>query len=206
MRLVTGGSGASLGLPANFARAGLLQPSPVPKAMPAPKGRAAIIAGSCSEATRGQVRRAIEAGLPAFALDPLALASGALGAADIAAWAARQPAARPVLVYSSADPAAVRAVQEQLGRDEAGALVERTLAAAAQAMVAAGFTRLIVAGGETSGAVVQALGVRALRIGPQIDPGVPATLALGDPPIALALKSGNFGAEDFFLKAIARLT
>jgi 3-dehydrotetronate 4-kinase len=63
----------------------------------------------------------------------------------------------------------------------------------------------VIAGGESAGAVVQALGVRALRIGPQIDPGIPVTLSLGDPPLALALKSGNFGAEDFFLKAIEKL-
>jgi uncharacterized protein YgbK (DUF1537 family) len=111
-----------------------------------------------------------------------------------------------VLIYASAPPVDVKSAQEKLGRDRAGSLVEHAMAALAAGLVKAGVRRLVVAGGETSGAVVQALGVRALRIGPQIDPGVPATLALGDPPIALALKSGNFGAEDFFLKAIARLT
>jgi uncharacterized protein YgbK (DUF1537 family) len=92
-------------------------------------------------------------------------------------------------------------VQERLGREEAGSLVERALAAIARGLVERGVRRLVVAGGETAGAVVQALGVRGLRIGPQIDPGVPWTTSLGEPPIALALKSGNFGAADFFLRA-----
>jgi uncharacterized protein YgbK (DUF1537 family) len=96
-------------------------------------------------------------------------------------------------------------VQERLGRERAGALVEETLAAIAKGLVEAGARRLVVAGGETAGAVVQALGVTGLRIGRQIDPGVPWTVSLpgslGGPPLALALKSGNFGAPDFFLRA-----
>jgi uncharacterized protein YgbK (DUF1537 family) len=199
-QLVTGGSGAALGLPANFVRRGLIKAKPAPTRMTAPGGRAAIIAGSCSEATRGQVAAAKSAGMPAFEIDPLAIHSGALGHYDIAAWAVRQPAGAPILIYSSADPSAVRAVQERLGREAAGALVERELAGAAQQLIAAGFTRLIVAGGETSGAVVNGLGVGALEIGPEIDPGVPWTRAIGH-DLVLALKSGNFGASDFFLKA-----
>ena len=94
----------------------------------------------------------------------------------------------------------MRRTQDQLGRDAAGALVERALAEAATHLVATGVTRLIVAGGETSGAVVGALGVKALEIGPEIDPGVPWTRAVGR-DLVLALKSGNFGAPDFFVKA-----
>jgi uncharacterized protein YgbK (DUF1537 family) len=112
----------------------------------------------------------------------------------------KQPAAAPVLIYSSADPAAVAAVQQKLGRDAAGSLVEQALAAATRQLVASGFSRLIVAGGETSGAVVNGLGVTALEIGPEIDPGVPWTRAIGH-DLVLALKSGNFGAPDFFTKA-----
>jgi len=99
----------------------------------------------------------------------------------------------------------VKSVQAKLGRERAGSLVEHALATLAHGLVRSGVRRLVVAGGESSGAVVQALGVRALRIGPQIDPGIPATLALGEPRLALALKSGNFGAEEFFLKALERL-
>ena len=143
--------------------------------------------------------------MPALAVDPIRLHGGAIDATAIVAWAIKQPADRPVLIYSSADPDSVRAVQEKLGRDTAGGLVERELASAARQLVASGFNRLIVAGGETSGAVVAALGVSALEIGPEIDPGVPWTRATGR-NLVLALKSGNFGAPDFFVKAWEKLT
>ncbi|HVM83561.1 MAG TPA: nucleotide-binding domain containing protein, partial [Candidatus Binatia bacterium] len=117
-------------------------------------------------------------------------------------WARPKLAAGPVLIHAGAAADQVAAVQAKLGRERAGALIEGALAAIAQGLVASGVRRLVVAGGETSGAVVQGLGVKALRIGPQIDPGVPACLSVGEPHLALALKSGNFGAEDFFLKAL----
>jgi uncharacterized protein YgbK (DUF1537 family) len=110
-----------------------------------------------------------------------------------------------VLIHSTAEPARVRQIQQQLGVGDAGALVERALASIASSLVHVGVTQLVVAGGETSGAVVQALGTTALRIGPQIDPGVPWTATEGGTPILLALKSGNFGAPDFFTKAFTLL-
>jgi uncharacterized protein YgbK (DUF1537 family) len=204
-RLITGGSGVAMGLPANFVRQGLLQPNQGTKRLAAEKGRAAILAGSCSEATRGQVRTAIAAGIPAFRVDPLAIAAGKLAAEEIVSWAMAQPAGPPVLIYSSDEPSSVRAVQAELGRERAGALIEQVLAAAARELVGRGFTQLIVAGGETAGAVVNALGVKAIAIGGEIDPGVPWTKSLDDRGLALALKSGNFGAPDFFLKAWALL-
>ncbi len=106
-----------------------------------------------------------------------------------------------MLIYSSATPDEVAAVQARHGREQAGALVERAMARIAGGLIEAGVRRLVVAGGETAGAVVEALGIRALRIGPEIDPGVPWTLSLGEPRIFLALKSGNFGAEDFLEKS-----
>jgi uncharacterized protein YgbK (DUF1537 family) len=204
-KLITGGSGVAMGLPANFIAEGLMKAVPAPERMAAPKGRSAIIAGSCSEATRGQVKAAIAAGLPALSVGPLDIHSGVLGNQDIVRWAIAQPAARPVLIYSSAEPDEVEAVQAKLGREAAGALVERELASAAKHLVASGFRQLIVAGGETAGAVVGALGVGAIEIGPEIDPGVPWTRSVGGEELALALKSGNFGAPDFFLKAWVRL-
>ncbi|MGD9804619.1 MAG: 3-oxo-tetronate kinase [Hyphomicrobiaceae bacterium] len=204
MPLITGGSGVALGLPANFIRAGLMKAADAPRTMSAPKGRAAILAGSCSEATRGQVAAAKIAGIPTFEIDPLALAAGAQSEAAVLAWIGAQPDDRPFLVYSSAEPSAVKAVQDKLGREAAGALVERTLAAVARELVASGTTRLIVAGGETSGAVVNGLDVKALEIGPEIDPGVPWTRAVGR-DLVLALKSGNFGGPDFFVKAWEKL-
>jgi 3-dehydrotetronate 4-kinase len=206
MKLITGGSGVALGLPANFARQGLMEAAPAPTSMRAPKGRAAILAGSCSTATRGQVQAAVAAGLPTLRLDPLAIASGEIDAAQILAWAIKQGAGRPLLVYSSADPDTVAAAQGKLGRDTAGRIVEETLAAAAIGLADAGFSRMIVAGGETSGAVVNGLGVTTLEIGPEIDPGVPWTRAIGGRDMVLALKSGNFGAPDFFLKAWEKLS
>ena len=206
MKLITGGSGVALGLPANFVRQGLMKAAAAPTSMHAPKGRAAILAGSCSTATRGQVQAAVAADVPTLRIDPLAIASGEIDATRIIAWAAKQSAERPLLVYSSADPEAVAAAQVKLGRDKAGHIVEETLASAAIGLADAGFSRMIVAGGETSGAVVNGLGVTTLEIGPEIDPGVPWTRAIGGRDLVLALKSGNFGAPDFFLKAWEKLS
>jgi uncharacterized protein YgbK (DUF1537 family) len=205
MRLITGGSGVALGLPANFIRQGLMRAADAPKHLKAPKGRAIIISGSCSEATRGQVAAAKAAGIPAFEVDPAEIHKGTLAGEQLAAWAQKQPADKPVLIYSSADPDTVRTVQEKFGRDAAGSMIEQAFAEAARSLVGMGFTRMIVAGGETSGAVVNGLGVTALEIGPEIDPGVPWTRSIGGTELALALKSGNFGAPDFFIKAWDRL-
>jgi uncharacterized protein YgbK (DUF1537 family) len=139
---------------------------------------------------------------PAFRIDPLRLAGGEDLAAAALAWASPLLASGPVLVYATAGPDAVKSAQARLGAQQAGELVEQCLARIAQGLVARGVRRLVVAGGETSGAVVKALGARALRIGAQIDPGVPWTQTVGEPRFALALKSGNFGAVDFFDKAL----
>jgi uncharacterized protein YgbK (DUF1537 family) len=195
LALVTGGSGVAMGLPANLkrdvasARTGTL---------PRIDGHAAVIAGSCSEATLGQIA-AMQEKHPALAIDPLAPGRDPVGAAI--AWAKPKLAQGPVLIYASAAPDKVAQIHAKLGREESGALIERTLAAIAQGLVDAGVRRIVVAGGETSGAVVAKLGVTALRIGPEIAPGVPWTASTGKPPLLLALKSGNFGARDFFLKA-----
>jgi uncharacterized protein YgbK (DUF1537 family) len=205
LALVTGGSGIALGLPDNFRRAGLLTRSGGAAAMPPVRGYAAVIAGSCSKATQAQVA-AMKGRCPGMRIDPRELATGAPAVVDRAVrWAAAQVSRGPVLVYSTAAPGEVQAAQDAVGRDRAASLVEDALAAIARGLVAHGVRRLVVAGGETSGAVVNALGVRALAIGPQIDPGVPWTFAVPGDPIALALKSGNFGAEDFFLRALGML-
>jgi 3-dehydrotetronate 4-kinase len=199
MPLVTAGSGVAIGLPANWGVVPRAQAAELPQA----RGGHAIVSGSCSIATRGQVQRFIEGGGAARSLDPLNM--GPDEAATVLSWARGRLAEGPVLVYSTAEPASVKGVQEKLGVAKAGALVEETLAAIARGLVEAGVRRLVVAGGETSGAVVQALGIDRLRIGPQIDPGVPwcaATCeATGGEPVHVALKSGNFGAPDFFTKA-----
>ncbi|SHG32422.1 Uncharacterized conserved protein YgbK, DUF1537 family [Kaistia soli DSM 19436] len=201
MKLITGGSGIAIGLPENFRRAGLIGGRGAPARLATPAGRPVILAGSCSAATRRQVAAAIAAGLPARKIDPLAIADGSETPAEVLAFI-QAAGEGPALVYASADPAAVADAQEKLGRERAGSIVEHLFAEVATALRDRGYTRFLVAGGETSGAVVQALDVKALMIGPEIDPGVPWTLSLGDEaPVALALKSGNFGTDDFFLKA-----
>ena len=213
------GSGDFLaGFPANF---------------PLIRGPALVIAGSCSVATQAQVER-MRAHFPAWRIDPeqALLAPDALVLA-VTQWASTQLGDAPILVYSTASAEEVRAARELRSRRETGTIhsagaaksveeaIEGVLARIAQALVARGVRRLIIAGGETSGAVVRALGVRALRIGPEISPGVPwtATLDAADdepnpatqshqahpPTLALALKSGNFGDPDFFLNAWSRL-
>jgi uncharacterized protein YgbK (DUF1537 family) len=202
--LVTGGSGIALGLPENFRRRGLLAQHVVADALPAIGGLRAVISGSCSAATQRQVAVMRERA-PTFQVDPLQLAIGSDVVAAALEWAAAHIAAGPVLIYATAPPEVVREVQGKLGVERAGRLVEEALAAIALGLVKMGVGQLIVAGGETSGTVVQALGVDGLRIGPEIDPGVPWTAALHGQgsglPLALALKSGNFGSDDFFLKA-----
>jgi uncharacterized protein YgbK (DUF1537 family) len=202
--LITGGSGIALGLPENFRRAGLLAPSDSAATLPVVHGAEAVIAGSCSTATLAQVA-AMRARRPVFDVDPLTLAEGADTVSAALDFAAREMASGPILVSASAPPDQVRQVQEKLGRERAGALVETALAEIAKRLVERGVRRLVVAGGETSGAVVKALGITGLRIGPQIDPGVPWTASLGDKPLLLALKSGNFGATDFFLRSFSVL-
>lgn len=199
--LLTGGSGIAMGLPQNFRKTGLLPEREVATSLTAPAGRAGIISGSCSTATRGQIRAAVADGIPALKVDPFELVSGAQSAETLAAWALAQPADKPFLLYSSDDPAEVSAIQDRLGRDRAGETVEHAFAATAKLLAAGGVTRLLVAGGETSGAVVQGLGIRTLEIGPEIDPGVPWTRVVDGPDMVIALKSGNFGAPDFFLEA-----
>jgi uncharacterized protein YgbK (DUF1537 family) len=198
--LITGGSGVAMGLPENFRRAGLLPARGNAASLPPMQGMAAVVAGSCSRATLGQIGLARDH-VPVLELDALATPDAAALTAQAMEWVAGKLATdRPVVIAASAPPEKVAALQAKLGRDAAGALIETAMAAIAEGLVAQGVGRLVVAGGETSGAVVQRLGVTALRIGPEIDPGVPWTFA--EPRgLHLALKSGNFGARDFFLKA-----
>jgi uncharacterized protein YgbK (DUF1537 family) len=189
-----------MGLPQNFRRARLLEARAAAADFDPPAGATVMLAGSCSAATRGQVEAA-RAALPSLLLDADALADDGGIVDEAIAWARERLAKGPALIYSSADPAVVARIQERHGREHAGAMIEGAFARIAAALREAGVTRYIVAGGETSGAVVEALGVNALRIGPEIDPGVPWTTSIGGAPLALALKSGNFGAPDFFAKA-----
>ncbi len=204
--LVTSGSGLAIGLPANFGIAASEQAAALPRA----SGAAAIVSGSCSVATQKQVAHFQRSGGRAFAIDPIAIATE--GDSVLTQLIDRSVAALssgPVLIYSTATADQVAATQARLGAAAAGAMLEQALARIAAALVASGVGRLIVAGGETSGACVQALGVQALRIGAQIDVGVPwchaEQVAGRSQGLHLCLKSGNFGGEDFFSRALAVL-
>jgi uncharacterized protein YgbK (DUF1537 family) len=202
--LVTAGSGVGLAIAEHRRRAGHLPHAATAARLPAVAGAAAVLAGSCSQATNGQVAHWMRS-RPGFRIDPLKLAAAQPVVQDALAWARERLPAGPVLVYATSSPDEVKAVQRELGSERAGALVEEALAQIGKGLVKAGVRKLVVAGGETAGAVVGALGIRSLRIGPQIDPGVPWTESLDAEPIALALKSGNFGSPDFFTKALAQL-
>lgn len=185
--LATGGAGLGMGL-ARALAAGRTRSAAV---LPRVSGATAILSGSCSRATLEQVELAKKR-FPFFHLDAARL--DAAGALD---WAVEKSKQGPCLIYASAPPA-----QVEQGR---AADVEAAFRTIARGLARAGVRRFVVAGGETSGAVVDALGVRALAIGPEIDPGVPWTASAGPAPYLLALKSGNFGAPDFFAKAIGML-
>ncbi|MCY1400189.1 3-oxo-tetronate kinase [compost metagenome] len=200
--LLTGGSGLALGLPENFRRAGKLRDLDASQ-LPSVLGGEVVMAGSASIATNGQVAAWLEAGRPALRIDPLALAAGEPVVAQALAFAKDNK--ETVLIYATSSPDEVKTVQQKLGVERAGSLVENALGEIAQGLRQSGVRRFVIAGGETSGAVVQALGVQLLQIGAQIDPGVPATVSSTDEPLALALKSGNFGGRDFFSKALKQL-
>ncbi|MDH3747588.1 MAG: four-carbon acid sugar kinase family protein [Gammaproteobacteria bacterium] len=202
-RLVTGASGVALGLPENFRRRRMLGP-PAASEVPAIKGRAAVLAGSCSEATHRQIDFAKRM-WPHQKLDAHRIAAQAPVVDQVLSWAQEHANDKPVLIYSSTEPDEVAAIQDQYGRQQASEMIENAFARIAAGLVANGVRRIVVAGGETSGAVVSALNVQCLRIGAEIDPGVPWTETLDEPRIALALKSGNFGSDDFFDKAISML-
>jgi uncharacterized protein YgbK (DUF1537 family) len=203
---LTASSGLGDSLPRNWG----FTPSTQVRLPPA-RGRKAILAGSCSVATNLQVQRFIRDGGEAYPLDPLRLAadmeleiSRAMAWAD-ACW--RCEDALPLLVYSTAQPEEVAAAHAQLGVARSGAIVEQAMSALASAFVQRGVGNLVVAGGETAGICVQALEIRQMQIGPQIDPGVPwcyaASSAAAEGGLHIALKSGNFGSPDFFNKAFA---
>jgi uncharacterized protein YgbK (DUF1537 family) len=207
--LVTAGSGVAIGLPQNWKIRGDLADNAEADTLPAAKGFQAVVSGSCSVATNAQVLHWRQANKPAFAIDPLAVASGNDVVTQALQWAAPLLKDGPVLIYATAEPNAVKAIQNKLGVAQAGELVEHTLSSISKGLVQAGVRQLVVAGGETSGAVVQALEVERMVIGPQIDPGVPWTsvaspVCNGD-TVHIALKSGNFGTNDFFEKSFALL-
>jgi uncharacterized protein YgbK (DUF1537 family) len=205
LKLLTAGSGLAIGLPLNWG----LTENQNAQNLPMCNGRQAIVSGSCSEATLLQVANFIAAGLPAWELDPGRMKQLPMEVlVDEALSFAQANSEHPVLIYSSAQPDKVKALQHELGTERASHFVEQMLALIAKGLVQQGVGQLVVAGGETSGACVQSLQIEQMQIGFQIAPGVPwcyAQSATAQGGIHLALKSGNFGGFDFFTQSFASL-
>ena len=198
-RLISGGSGIALALPHNMIKAGKAQGNRA--ALPRVEGATAILVGSCSGATRGQIDEH-QKQHAVLALDIQDVMQGRVTADDIVQFILTQQHACP-LVYSSGDPDSVQQAQQQFGQHNISRRLDQLFGDAARKLVyEAGIQRLVVGGGETSGAVVSALALGSLQVGEEIDPGVPALFAQRTAPLALALKSGNFGRNDFFAHAL----
>ncbi|SAL80105.1 HPr kinase [Caballeronia terrestris] len=202
LSLVTGGSGIALGLPQNFHSADLLVYAGDAADLPRIDGGSVVLAGSASKATNAQVAE-WRASRPSFRIDPIALSRGEPVVERAVEFVRGHD--ETVLIYATTSTDEVKLAQKELGVEKAGHLVEAALASIACKLREVGVRKFVVAGGETSGAVVQALDVRSLRIGPQIDPGIPATQSISAKPLGLALKSGNFGTINFFAKALEAL-
>ena len=203
MSLVTAGSGVAIGLPGNWG----LQASPQAAALPKAQGYQAIVSGSCSLATQGQVAHFKNSGLPSWQFEPLNWTSANVAQqikVDVQkalAWAQPLLTKGPILIYATTDTETLQKVQAKFGREQAGEWMESALAQVSVGLQALGVKQWVIAGGETSGACVQALNISQMQIGPQIDPGVPWCFAPSHSAGHLTLKSGNFGTPDFFTKA-----
>lgn len=202
IKLITGGSGLSMCLIDNFEPEGAQNRSA--DQMPEIPGNVAMLSGSCSTMTREQVARAKEK-FPSFYLDPIQLVKNPGFLEDAIQWALEQVKQDSVLIYTTSSPEKVKDLQELLGVEKAGDLVEKSLKKIAKSLAGAGIRKFVIAGGETSGSIVKELHVTSMRIGPEIAPGVPWTVTPGKEPLALALKSGNFGSPDFFEDALEKI-
>jgi uncharacterized protein YgbK (DUF1537 family) len=199
--LTTGGAGLGMGIARALVAAGRLSNRKQGAArMLGAEGPSAILSGSCSGATLAQVAAVVQA-YPSLKLDPIRLAQDPHALDAAIAWCTENLGPNPILVYASAPPDEVAEVGRRVGKERAAELVENAFRVLARRLADAGVRRFVVAGGETAGAVVEALGVRALSIGPEIAPGVPWTATIENPVFSLALKSGNFGGPRFFMDA-----
>jgi uncharacterized protein YgbK (DUF1537 family) len=205
-KLSVGASGLGLGLARALISTGRAERASLADAGDAVGGHAACLVGSCAAATLEQIKKA-EAHMPVLRLDTAALLNGGDEISGAMAWAARHLESGPILIASSQAPDAVAALQHRHGGAEAGRAIEQALAEIAALLVARGVRRLVIGGGETSGAVVDRLGIAAFQLGPEIAPGVPLLRSLGaqNGGMLLALKSGNFGGPDFFMRALGMM-
>ncbi|CAH1694848.1 putative 3-oxo-tetronate kinase YgbK [Hyphomicrobiales bacterium] len=201
-KFLTGGSGIALGLPRNFIRAGLAKGGA--PAVDAIEGPEAVMVGSCSRATLGQIKQH-SASHPVLPIDVEQVMAGTLTSDDLVAFIMANTGKAP-LVYSSSKPEQVATLQERYSPEAIAHSLDNLFAKAARNLFEAGVRRIVVGGGETSGAVVSALGVSSFRIGREIDPGVPVLVTEDGTGLGMALKSGNFGAVDFFAKALGAIS
>jgi uncharacterized protein YgbK (DUF1537 family) len=199
-RLITGGAalGGALARVHHRARGPRENEGPLPIRPPI-----AMLSGSCSAATLSQIEQ-VAGVIPTREIDPMKIADNPAELAGLTEWACDRIAAGSVLLYSSGGPGKVQAVQQRLGHAAAAALVEKTFGSLAVALAGRGVRTFVVAGGETSGAVLEALQIRMLAFGDELDPGVPWTSSLEPEGFVFALKSGNFGSRNFFAKALER--
>ena len=201
MTLLTGGAALAQGLPSLYRKLKWMKAQPETDSLKFSQGHTLILAGSCSTATRSQIEYFL-ASYSGIAIDAIALSHGGEELQRLESFIQNNAGADPILVYASDAPENIAKVQAELGVEVAGKLVENCMAQLAIKSVSEyGVNNIIVAGGETSGAVVSALGTPALVIGDEIEPGVPWTFLEGEKNIALALKSGNFGSQAFFVNA-----
>jgi len=202
LKLITGASGLSMYLIDNFELEDAQNRSA--DQMPEIPGNVAILSGSCSTMTREQVARAKEK-FPSIYLDPMQLVKNPGFVENVIQWALEHVKQDSVLIYTTSSPEKVKELQALLGVEKAGELVENSLKKIAKTLPGAGIRKFVIAGGETSGSIVKELHVTSMRIGPEIAPGVPWTVTPGVDPLALALKSGNFGSPDFFEQALEKI-
>jgi uncharacterized protein YgbK (DUF1537 family) len=203
-RLSVGASGIGLGLARALVGAGKAKAGSSTAVSYSPVGGpAACLAGSCSQATLQQIANA-ESEMAVLHLDPDRIINGPDEALRALAWATERLKEGPVLIASSSAPEQVAALQSRHGRDAVGHAIEQAMADIAEGLVKSGVRRLVVAGGETSGAVVDRLGIPGFLVGAEIAAGVPVLRAVGstDGEMVLALKSGNFGGPRFFSDAL----
>ncbi|WP_027998465.1 3-oxo-tetronate kinase [Sinorhizobium arboris] len=207
MPVSTGASGLGLGLARALVRSGRASAGAGAEPVTRPVGGlAAVVAGSCSAATLKQIAAA-ESRMPVLRIDTEKLLGGSDEISAAVAWAGERIAEGPVVIAASATPETVSRLQARFGREASGHAIETATATISSELVRRGVRRLVVAGGETSGATVDRLGIPAFLIGPEIAPGVPLlrTIGTAGEDMLLALKSGNFGGEDFFATALSAM-
>lgn len=203
--LITGGSGVALGIPDYFKRKGLLKIKDQTQP-PSINGKSAVLAGSCSKVTLSQLSYVkAQTNWPHYLIDLENIEMTEKVIDQTLNWISHQNHENPLVIYSSSIPNTVQRLQKKIGPKILGELIEKVISKIALSLVQRGFRKLILAGGETSGAVINSLNIKSLTIGQEIDPGIPWTNSNNAPKLALALKSGNFGKENFFVKAFKLL-